>query len=299
MAVKFLREQGPSGRPAKNESYSPPATKFGIGWRPELALAIARRETLDFVEIVADDFFDTARLPDALLEVVSRGVEVIPHCVSLSLGGAEQVDSSVIRKLDRVASLCKSRMVSDHLTFVRAGGINSGHLLPVAYTADEVEILVENIIVAKTHLQVPLALENIANLFTWPEAEYSESEFFAEVLNSADIQMLLDVSNLYANSQNHKFDPVKYLRCLPLKRLAYVHVAGGTVKNGLYHDTHGHSIPQGALDLLRELAGLVTIPAVMLERDSNFPKQEELYAELDAIQEAVRSAKAHPMVVAR
>ena len=268
------------------------ATKFGVGWRPELALAIARREQLDFVEIVADDFFDSSHLPLALLEVVSRGVEVIPHCISLSLGGAEAVDRQTVRKLDRVASIAKSSQVSDHLTFVRAGGIDSGHLLPVAYTGDEVEILVENIIETKKELHVPLALENIANLFTWPGAEYSEAEFFAKVLRAADVRMLLDISNLYANSQNHNFDPVEYLKALPLDRLSYVHVAGGTIKNGLYHDTHAHSIPEGALDLLRELAKLTVIPAVMLERDGNFPREDELYAELDAIREAVLATSA-------
>src|SRR6185436_18807888 len=100
--------------------------------------------------------------------------------------------------------------------------------------------------------------------------------------------LLLDVSNLYANVRNHRWDAKAYLEKLPLERLAYVHIAGGISRNGLYHDTHAHAIPDGALDLLAEVCSRVDVPAVMLVRDDHFPDWSEVVAELEAIGEARR-----------
>ncbi len=262
-------------------------TKLGIGWRPELAYAIARRNDIDFVEVVADDFFSCKQLPAALQDLQQRGIQIIPHCLSLSLGSAEQLKRGKIEALKRVAGLCRADVVSDHLCFVRAGGTESGHLLPVAYRNEDLEILIENIAGVKKILGVPLAVENIANLFVWPEKDYMETDFFAKVLERADVQMLLDVSNLHANAYNHGFDPVAYLDRLPLERLAYVHVAGGVIKAGLYHDTHAHAVPSGALSILQALSQRTFLPKVMLERDDLFPPDEDLYAQLDAIKMAL------------
>ena len=67
---------------------SVPTLGLGIGWRPELAVAIDRDETLSFVEITGEHF-PYARVPEALLQLQKRGRTVIPHGISVSLGSAE------------------------------------------------------------------------------------------------------------------------------------------------------------------------------------------------------------------
>ena len=102
-------------------------------------------------------------------------------------------------------------------------------------------MLVANARAARRALPVPLALENIAALLEWPGAEMDEAIFLAEALERADALLLLDVANVYANARNHGWDPLAYLDRLPLERLAYVHVAGGVERGGLYHDSHAAS----------------------------------------------------------
>ena len=114
-------------------------------------------------------------------------------------------------------------------------------------------MLVANARAARRALPVPLALENIAALLEWPGAEMDEAIFLAEALERADALLLLDVANVYANAQNHGWDPLEYLDRLPLERLAYVHVAGGVERGGLYHDSHAHPVPAGVFGLLEEL----------------------------------------------
>ena len=260
---------------------------LGIGWRPELALPIDRRSDLGFLEIVAEDFDPRGPLPAPIQQLQRQGVTIVPHGVSLSLGSAEPPDPSRLDSLSRLAQRCAAPLVSEHLAFVRGGGIETGHLLPLPRTRDALDLVVSNIRIAKAALPVPLALENIASVFEWPGAEMDEAAFLTEVLERADVLLLLDLENVYANARNLGGDPHAFLDHLPLHRVAYVHVAGGIERDGLYHDTHAHPVPAGVLDLIEDLCGRVRVPGVMLERDDRFPSDAELHAELDAIAAAM------------
>ncbi len=263
----------------------------GVGWRPELALAIDRRAGLGFVEVIAEDFFG-GPLPAAVERLRERGVAVVPHGIGLSLGGAAPPDPGRLAALAALARRVRAPLVSEHLAFVRAGGVESGHLLPLPRTREALDVVVANVRAAQEALPVPLALENVACLFEWPGAEMDEATFLAEVLERADVLLLLDVENVYANCRNHGADPGAFLDRLPLGRLAYVHVAGGVERGGLYHDTHTYPVPAAVLELLEELSARAEVPGTLLERDDRFPDDAELYAELDAIAAAVRRGAA-------
>ncbi len=260
---------------------------LGIGWRPELALAIDRRRDLGFVEILAEDVDPHGSLPAPIELLRRRGVAIVPHGVALSLGSAEPPDPARLAALARLARRCDAPLVSEHLAFVRGGGMETGHLLPLPRTREALGVIVDNVRTAQAALPVPLALENVATLFDWPGAEMDEATFLAEVLEQADVRLLLDLENIYANARNLGGDPVAFLDCLPLDRLAYVHVAGGVERDGLYHDTHAHPVPAAVLDLVEELCARTTVPGVMLERDDCFPSDASLYLELDAIAAAM------------
>jgi hypothetical protein len=268
-----------------------PSLGLGVGWRAELALAIDRHPGLGFVEIMAEDFEVHGPLPASLQRLRERGVPLIPHGVTLSLGSVEPIDADRVERLVRLAERVRAPLVSEHLSFVRAAGLESGHLLPLPRTREMLDIVVENVRAARGALPVPLALENVACLFEWPHAEMDEATFLTEVLERADVLLLLDVENVYANARNHGFDPVAFLERLPLHRLAYVHVAGGIERQGLYHDTHAHPVPQEVLSLLEELCARVAVPGVMLERDDQFPDDSEFVREMAAISEAVTRGK--------
>ena len=255
---------------------------LGIGWRPELALAIDRRSDLGFVEIVAENI-DPRAIPAPLTQLRRRGVKVIPHGISVSLGGAQPIDRSRVRRLAELALQLDAPFVSEHIAFVRAGGVEAGHLLPLPRTKAAVDVVVENIRVAQDLLPVPLAVENIAALFDWPAAELSEADFLSQILDRTGASLLLDVANVWANARNLGSDPFTTLASMPLERLAYVHVAGGEERDGVYHDSHAAAVPAQVLELLGKLCGLAHPPGVMLERDDHFPTEAQLNLELDSI----------------
>lgn len=270
----------------------------GIGWRPEIADAVERMPGIDWVEAVAENLCP-GHLPDSLLRLRERGVTVIPHGVSLGLGGADRPDAARLTALAERAEALASPIVTEHIAFVRAGGpltasahLEAGHLLPVPRTRDALDVLCENIRIAQDALPVPLAVENIAALISWPGEEMTEGQFLYDLVDRTGVRLLIDVANLHTNHVNRGEDPVKALDELPVEAIAYVHVAGGFERDGVWHDSHAHPVPQPVLDILSELASRVTPPGVLLERDENFPEPGELERELGAIRGTLEKAGA-------
>ncbi|MFC3384123.1 DUF692 domain-containing protein [Couchioplanes azureus] len=269
-----------------------PAYGVGIGWRPEISGYVAALPGLRFTEVVAESLHAHAELPRGLAELRARGVSVVPHGVKLSLGGAEPVDPARVGHLAAVARRLDAPLVSEHIAFVRAGGVEAGHLLPVPRSREAVDAVVANVRRTREELDVPLALEPIAALFDWPDDELDEGAFLTEILERTDALLLLDVANVYANARNRGTDPAALLDRLPLDRIAYCHVAGGSAHDGVYHDTHTDAVPREVLDLVAELCRRHRPPALMLERDGAYPPAAELSAELDAI----AAASGYPVV---
>lgn len=265
-------------------------TGVGLAWRPETAWTLQRRTELSFTEVIAENLHQ-ADLPAPVVQLARRGTAVVIHGVSLGLGGAERPCRTRLGHLAELARRLDAPFVSEHIAFVRGGGREAGHLLPIPRTEACLEILVENINEAAERLPVPLAVENIASLVSWPSEEFTEVELLNEVVRRTPALLLVDVANLYANARNHGWDWRSYLDALPLDRVAYVHVAGGIQCGRLYHDTHAHPVAPGPLQVLHELARRATLP-VLLEKDGNFGTRQELDAELAAVLAAVQTVGA-------
>ncbi|SOD74255.1 hypothetical protein SAMN05892883_3437 [Jatrophihabitans sp. GAS493] len=282
----------------------------GIGWRPEISGAIARLPDLGFVEVIAESLPHGRRAPlpetlqPELTALLEAGVTVVPHGIGLSLGGAEPVDARRVAHLARCAELVGAPLVSEHVAFVRADDLEAGHLLPIPRTRESLAAVTRNIRRTQRELPVPLAVENIAALFEWPNAEFSESEFLAAIVAETGVRLVLDVANLYANAVNAGLDPAAELEHMPLEHVAYCHVAGGAVIDGLYQDTHTNLVPPEVLRLVtavaqRSIADRGEAGAFMLERDGHYPPEDELRAEFQAIRIAASEPLATPQAPAR
>jgi uncharacterized protein len=143
-------------------SVAPARLGLGIGWRAPLAGFIARHEDLGFVEVVAENLPLRQPLPAGLQALRERGLAVVVHGVGLSLGGVEPPEAGRVAHLARLAERLGAPLVSEHVAFVRAGGLDAGHLLPVPRTRAALGVLVANVRRVQDQLPVPLALEHVA-----------------------------------------------------------------------------------------------------------------------------------------
>lgn len=284
---------------------------LGLGFRPEIAGLFAPGVVADltFTEVVAEtiDPDPDQHLHPDLQGWLDRGLPVVPHGVSLGIGGADRPDDPAhVHRLERlgvVATRLGAALVSEHIAFVRAGGQEIGHLTPISHDPDTLAVLVENVRIAQDLLPVPLALEHVATLVRWPTDSMRESDFLNALVEQTGVQLVVDVANLVVNAANAGScadarlrslaeAPEELVDRLPWHHVAYLHIAGGERLGGLAHDTHRHPVWPEALDLLMAIsdrcvgAGL-PLPPVLLERDDDFPPLPELADELIRIRHAI------------
>jgi uncharacterized protein (UPF0276 family) len=260
-----------------------PRAGLGLGWRRETAWLIETRPELAFTEVLVEALPADGRVPPALARLRARGLPVIPHGVSLSLGSGVSPDPERLRRLDAWARRLEAPFVSEHLAFVRGAGHETEHLLPVPRTEAALRVVIDNVRRAQDALSVPLVIENVAALCAWPEDALSEADFLRAVLDATDCGWLLDASNLYANAVNFGPSLEARLDALPLEHVRYVHTAGGHRCGDFYLDTHAHPLDAGPLDALEAVLRRTGPVPVLLERDDHFGDRAGLEAELDAV----------------
>lgn len=269
-----------------------PKLGVGLGFRePFRAGLFLNRGKVDFLEITADHYLDAT--PEKLreLDLLKNHFTLIPHALNLSLGSAEGIDDVYLEKLAWLVENVNPPYWSEHICFTKAGGVSIGHLAPLPFTQEAVDVLSRNIEKVKKRIGVPLVLENITYMMKFPFAEMSEANFVKKVVEENDCGLLLDVTNLYINSVNHKYDWREYLDCLPLERVVQLHFVGGHKHGDVLVDSHSHTTPKEILEVMEEVIERAPVKGAILERDENLPQVEALIEELETVREIGRRFK--------
>jgi uncharacterized protein (UPF0276 family) len=258
-----------------------PQLGVGIGFRePFRSELFFNQDKVDFLEIVAEHYLDVTQSQQQELELLMAHFPIVPHAINLSIGSAEGIDEDYLQKLAKLINKINPPWWSEHLSFTRARGVEIGHLSPLPYTPEAVDVVCQNIEQIKRYIDVPLILENITYLLTIPGAQMTEAQFIGEVAERCDCGLLLDVTNLYTNSVNHDYDANQFLDQLPLERVIQLHFTGGFWHDGVLIDSHSHSTPSEVWRLMLEVLKRVTPKGMILERDENIPPFAELVGEL-------------------
>jgi uncharacterized protein (UPF0276 family) len=271
--------------------------RFGVGWRPELAAAIfGNLDRLDVIEVIADDYFDASPKKLRALTTLRAQLPIVLHGIQLGMASTVEVDRSRLEKMARVFKFAQPDFWSEHLAFVRGGGIEIGHLAAPPRCAATIEGAVRNIRIAESVVGAKPLVENIATLIDPPGSDQSEFEWTSQILNHANGELLLDLHNLHANAVNFGFDAPSVIRQLPQTRIAAIHLAGGRWigrpgKQRLLDD-HLHDVPDAVFDLLTVVGEVASRPlTVILERDGHFPPIANMLDELDRARRALAKGR--------
>jgi uncharacterized protein (UPF0276 family) len=259
----------------------------GVGFRQELrSELIFDPEQIDFVEVIGDAYMtdDPAKL-DELNDLIGQ-YTVIPHFIGTCLGSATGVDSKYVDDLAKVVSLIKPPYWSEHLCFTNAHGVEIGHLTPVPYSTEALDAFAKNIEQVKKSVATPLILENITYVISDVLQEYSEAEFINAILEQNDVGLLLDITNVYANSMNHKFDYKAFLDALSLDRVVQLHFVGIQERDGWIIDNHASATQEPIWKIMEEVATRCKhLKGAILERDNAVPTLDILRPEVQRARE--------------
>jgi hypothetical protein len=277
--------------------------RFGITWHPSIAASVlAHRDRLDLVEVIPEGRFLESKRARRALRTLARTLPVSIHGVSLGLASAAKVEPRRLEALGRLVGEVEPESWSEHLAFIRAGGIELGHLAAPPRTAFTVEATAEHVEAARVRVGSYPCVENVATAIDPPGSDRCEQTWLLDVLKSSPADLLLDLHNLYSNGKNFGFDPKSVLRALPVERIRAIHIAGGvdvrTDQGEIRRiDDHLHNVPDPVYELL-EIVGERVPHAldVVLERDGDFPTFDRLLAEIDRARRALARGRARASV---
>ena len=249
-----------------------PDLGVGVGLRTvHFGHVLSKEPDVDFFEAITENFLDTGGRPRYILDRVAERYPVVLHGVSMSIGGADPLDLSYLRKVKALAARVKARWISDHLCFTGVSGRNTHDLLPLPYTEETLRHVIARVRRVSDVLERPLVLENASSYLEYTSSTMSEAAFFARLLQDADCGMLLDVNNVYVSSVNHGFDPVGYLDALPADRVVQYHLAGHTDKGTHLLDTHSARMKKDVWELYAHAIARTGPRATLYEWDEDIP----------------------------
>lgn len=243
-------------------------------WIDELA-GWTTRGPFEVLEVMLDDLLCASSRRDAIRRLGRRWT-LVAHGVDLGIGDAEGVDADYVSRAHHALRALSARWWSDHLAFLRAGGIELGHFAPVGDDEETLRALRANARAATRSAPCPLLLENASDVLGLgahgPDAGATLGRGYARALEATDAGALLDLTNLVYDAHNGGWSAQDYLDALPWDRVVQVHLAGGRRANGLWIDTHSAPIADDALALLAQVAERAPqLRAVTVEWDDGVP----------------------------
>jgi len=254
----------------------------GIGLRrPFYDGILATTRRVDWLEITPENWVRRGGRRARQLAAVNERYALVPHSVSLSVGGPDPLDEGFLDEMAQLCRLIDAPWYSDHLCYSSVDGVHLHDLLPLPFTREAVKHLLPRIDRVKQRLDRPLLLENATFYAVMPGSEMDEPTFIAEVLSQADCGMLLDVNNIYVNARNLGIDPQHFLRTVPLERVKQIHVAGHTVKDSVVIDTHIGPIVEDVWKLYQQVVALLPDVPVLVEWDDEIPSLDAVLDEAD------------------
>lgn len=252
----------------------------GLGFRPELSdLLIDGHDLVDFLEVIPEHYLDAGKQKKLELLTLKDNYTIIPHAVDLSLGSAHGLNLSYLEKLARFIETVDPPYWSEHISFSKTSAHDIGHLSPVFRDDEHLELMLKHINQVKSVIDVPLILENITFQLNFTGQQYSETQFLNLLCKESGCGLLLDITNLYINANNHRYDWRQFVDELDKQHIKQLHIIGYEKDGDYLIDSHGAVIQEELWNVYKYVLEASNSPAVIVEWDRNFPDDIELVFE--------------------
>lgn len=261
-----------------------PYLGFGLGLRPvhyQAILQSSSQPKVDWFEAITEDYLVPGGNPLYHLDRVRESYPVVLHGVSMSIGSTDPLDKSYLTQLKELANRVDPIWISDHLCWTGLDGINLHDLMPLPYTEEAIDHIVDRVKQVQDFLGRQILLENVSSYITYSASALTEWEFLTEISNRADCLLLFDVNNIYVSGFNHGFNPLDFIKGVPKHRVQQIHLAGHLNLGTHIVDTHDHPVIDEVWNLYGEALKHFGPISTMIERDDHIPPFEELVTELE------------------
>lgn len=124
----------------------PPFLGFGLGLRPQHYQEILHGSpAIDWFEIISENYMIPGGQPLRMLDRIAERYPLVMHGVSLSIASTAPLDMEYLGALKTLAERVKPKWISDHLCWTGVHGVNLHDLLPIPYTEEALNHVVERV----------------------------------------------------------------------------------------------------------------------------------------------------------
>ena len=119
---------------------------FGLGLRTDHYQTILdEHPDVDWFEIISENYMVPGGKPLHFLDKVRADYPMVMHGVSLSIGSTDPLDRRYLSQLKNLAERVQPQWISDHLCWTGVRGQNMHDLLPLPYTEEAVQHVVDRV----------------------------------------------------------------------------------------------------------------------------------------------------------
>lgn len=254
--------------------------RAGIGLRaPHYREIVATLPDIGWFEVHSENYFGAGGQPLYFLETIRNHYPLSLHGVGLSLGSADPLNRDHLVKLKTLIERFEPALVSEHLCWGSIGGRHVNDLLPLPYTEAALYHVCHRVRRTQDFLRRRILIENVSSYLQFTDSSIPEWEFLAEVATLTGCGILLDVNNIHVNALNHGFDPLRYLRAVPVAAVEEIHLAGFDSNGMCLIDTHGKPVADPVWDLYRQVLLRFGNQPTLIEWDTDIPPLAVLLGE--------------------
>lgn len=259
-------------------------SQAGIGLRAQHHREILeRRPAIGWLEAHSENYFAQGGPQRQALERIREHYALSLHGVGLSIGSTDPLDRAHLRELSRLIRDFEPLLVSEHLSWSSAGGRFLNDLLPLPYTEEALQHVVERVGEVQETLGRRILIENVSSYLQFSSSTLREWEFMAALTRQSGCGVLLDVNNIYVSGMNHGFDPLAYLNAIPRESVQEIHLAGHTVNRvgarEILIDTHGSQVSEAVWALYGHAVRRFGQVPTLIEWDTDIPALNVLMTE--------------------
>jgi uncharacterized protein len=131
--------------------------------------------------------------------------------------------------------------------------------------------IVAHIRQAQDFLDRRILIENVSSYLQFKYSNIPEWEFITEVAALSGCGILLDVNNIYVNSINHCFDPMRFIDAIPVDVVEEIHLAGFDTNGSCLIDTHGTPVSAEVWALYEYALASFGAKPTLIEWDTDIP----------------------------
>lgn len=258
----------------------------GIGLRlPHLVEMVTSRPAVACLEIHPENFLANPHAAELLTDL-ARHYPISVHTVGISIGSADGIDRTHLRRLRAFIDAIDPVLVSGHLAWSTNQGDYLNDLLPLPYDSETLNTVAAHLDEVQDRLGRPYVIENPSAYVALSASTMTEVEFLNELVRRTGCELLCDVSNVYLSAHNMAYDPYRFIDYLPAAAIAELHLGGFTTEEDeatpggvLLVDTHASAITQPVWDLYGYALGRFGRMLTIVEWDNDIPPLPTLLGE--------------------